>query len=111
MGGIVLVNRVLIHQRPSNNATNGPHPSHNYHPTNLDSTTTPRDAKGDMPDKDAPVDGFVVEHATQVTFEGCSVSFVGQAEPWHAFGECVRLGDGTSGVQPAQLDACRLPAR
>lgn len=33
-----------------------------------------------MPDKDAPVDGAFVGHATRVTFEqGCSVSFVGQA--------------------------------
>ena len=41
-----------------------------------------------MPDKDVPVDGAFVGHATRVTFEGCSVSFVGQAEPGNAFGEC-----------------------
>ena len=112
--GIELVNvRLIIQQRPKNNASNGPHPSHNYHPTNPDSTTTPPhwDPEGDMPDKDAPVDGFFVEHASQVTFEGCSVSFVGQAEPGNSFGGCVRLGNGTHGVQPVQLTTCRLPAR
>eukprot|EP01051_Picozoa_sp_SAG22_P000244 SAG22_NODE_5_length_41775_cov_111.520971_7_plen_272_part_00 len=82
--GIELVNvRLVIQQRPKNNATNGPHPAHNYHPTNPDSTTMPPhwDPTGDMPDKDAPVDGFYVEHASQVTFEGCSVSFVGRRSP------------------------------
>ena len=112
--GINLVSvRLVIQQRPKNNATNGPHPSHNYHPTNPDSTTTPPhwDPDGDMPDKDSPVDGFFVEHASKVTFQDCSVSFVGQSEPGNSFGECVRLGNGTGDVKPVQLATCRLPAR
>eukprot|EP00935_MAST-01C_sp_MAST-1C-sp1_P002243 g2243.t1 len=101
---VALVNvNVVVQQRPKNNATNGPHPSHNYHPSNV-----PQHGKWPPwgPEQvAAPVDAFYVEHASGVRLVGCSAAFAGKPEPGNTFGCCVRLGNGTA---PADRQALLL---
>ena len=106
ISNITFVNVVaVIQQNPGNNASNGPHTSH-------DDTTGSRNA--------APIDAFFVEYASDVTFHGCSAAFAGapavstdcnlKGGCENIFGVCLRIGNGTSSGQPQSLVACVPPA-
>jgi polygalacturonase len=102
----------IVEQLPSNNASNGPHSSH-------DDTTGMR-----IP---APVDAFFVEMATDVSFKGCSAAFSGAPsvsrqcvlhkngketpDPSgcpNSFGRCIHFGPGVQGTVP-ELSDCTPP--
>lgn len=85
--------RLLLQQRPNNNGSWGPCPSHSYWPT-----SGPRRQWASDPVWD-PVAGVFIEYATGVTMDDVFVSFVGAAKPKNAWGECVQVdGNSTSGV-------------
>jgi hypothetical protein len=101
----------VIEQLPSNNASNGPHPSH-------DDTTgmKPIDSRG----TGLPVDAFFVEMATNVTFKDCSALFSGKSSVSqdclledetcpNSFGQCLRFGPGFVGDRTQRLDSCVPP--
>eukprot|EP00040_Diaphanoeca_grandis_P002466 m.21787 g.21787 ORF g.21787 m.21787 type:complete len:505 (-) comp13535_c0_seq1:28-1542(-) len=91
VGGVenVVFNQItlIIQQTPNNNGSFGPCPAHNYWPT-----SEPGGWDGTV----APIDGFYVESATNVTIDGVAVSFVGVAKPGNTFGKCVRADPNTT---------------
>ena len=91
--------RLVLQQKPANNASFGPCPSRNYWPT---SRRTPEPQGGVL----APVDGIFVEHTHDIAFHDISISFVGQPKPGNSFGRCINIDRNTTAgvvVAPGSL--------
>eukprot|EP01050_Picozoa_sp_SAG11_P025304 SAG11_NODE_5666_length_1491_cov_1.141523_2_plen_144_part_00 len=74
---------LVLQQRPPNNGSFGPCPSRAYWPTS--------DPPGWYDERELNVSGIYVEHATDVSFIGLSVSFVGAPKPGNGYGPCLEV--------------------
>jgi hypothetical protein len=93
---------VVIQQRPKNSGSNGPHPSRSDRQELRAAAAVRR-----VPATADKVDAYFIEHASDVTFHGCSAAFDGPPMPGNEYGRCIALGNGTSGIVPPKLDSCR----
>lgn len=79
---------LVLQQRPGNNGSFGPCPTHAYWPTS--------DPPGWYDERVLNISGIFVEHATDIYFDGVSISFVGDAKPGNGFGECVEVDENST---------------